>query len=109
MSTIYRHIFLVGSPWALFIAALTVPSRHNGVTRGITYIADLCHIDARVTALLFFSLLWGACRIGNARLFKWELTNALLLVISTVAIELLVAFVICVVVFLANFNVIIQT
>jgi hypothetical protein len=89
--------------------ALTFPSHYNKFACGINVIADVCHIDIRFAAVLFFALLWGICRVGNARVFKCKFVNGLLFIISAVVIELLLAFVICVVVLFAKFDGIIQT
>ena len=89
--------------------ALTLPPRYNLFTLGITHIADVCHIDARFAVVIFFLVLWGICRIGNARLFKDNLVSKLLFIISAVAVELFVAFVACLIVLFAKFDVIIQT
>ena len=108
-TSVHKHIFLAILPWALFIMALTLPPRYNLFTLGITHIADVCHIDARLALVIFFLVLWGICRIGNARRLKCKFVNALLFVISTVVVELFVAFVVCVIVLFAKFDVIIQT
>lgn len=107
--TITMHIFLAILPWVLLIAILVVPHRYNWFARGVNYIADAYPVDARLAAFCFFALLWGTCRIGNARFLKCKIANGVLFVVSTVAIELLIAFVVCIIVFLSKFDMILQT